>query len=151
MNGFYKFYEDKVNDEAEESLKKLPEKHRHLIKGYKFKFEDGCNLKGYPDSIGLIHLGNPDKKIIQVAAPWRYGREFAFLHEVAHLIFDKLCKSKWKTEWEKTVKLHKKRQKQNNEELWCMAYANHFAQHKNMTHTHSAWESYMTDFCKETG
>jgi hypothetical protein len=67
MKGFRKFYESKADDEAEKSLEKLPKTHRDLVKDYKFKFESGVNLKGYPDSIGLIHLGNPDKKLIQVA------------------------------------------------------------------------------------
>jgi hypothetical protein len=104
MQGFRKFYESKTDDEAEESLKKLPKGHRALLKGYKFKFENGVNLKGYPDSIGLIHLGNPERKLIQVAAPWNYGREFAMLHEVGHRVYEQIMTKELKGKWAEIAK-----------------------------------------------
>jgi hypothetical protein len=134
MEGFHKFLEANANKEAKESLKKLPAAHQALIKGYKFKFEDGCNLKGYPDAIGLIHLDNPKKKLIQVAAPWRHSREFTMFHEIGHLVYEKLMDKNLRKKWNnilKTVKLHKDAAKEKNEEeLFCHFYAQHYTFNK---------------------
>lgn len=143
MEGFRKFYESKADDEAEASLKKLPKGHRALLKGYKFKFENGVNLKGYPDSIGLIHLGNPDKKLIQVAAPWNYGREFAMLHEVGHRVYEHIMTKELKKKWSKIAKKNKKRVKQDDEELFCHAYANTYCNNQVTKHDCPEWTSFI--------
>lgn len=151
MTGFRLFIEMEIKSEVEDSLEKLPKSHRTLTKGYKFKFESGCTLKGEKDAIGMIHLNDNKKKEIHVASPWRYGREFAMLHEVAHLVYEKFCDKEWQEAWKKVVKKNKKRLKQNCEELWCHAYANHFVANKVVIHTHPDWDKYMEKFCKITG
>jgi hypothetical protein len=140
MKGFRQFYEAKVDDETEKSLTNLPKKHRELVKDYRFRFENGVNLKGYPDSIGLIHLGNPDKKIIQIAAPWRHSREFATLHEVAHKVYEKLMTDKLRKKWSNLVKkteLHKDAAKEkNDEELFAHHYAQYYCNNKVVRYDH---------------
>ena len=147
MEGFRQFYESKVDNEVEESLKKLPAGHRALIKDYKFKFENGVNLKGYPDSIGVIHLGNTNKKLIKVAAPWRHSREFAMLHEVAHRIYEKIMTKKLRKEWSKllkTVKLHKDAAKEKNEEeLFCHHYSQYYCVNKVIRYDHDKLDDFI--------
>jgi hypothetical protein len=152
MTGFRLFIEMAgVHSELRDTLAKLPKGHRALTKGYKFKFEDGCTLKGEKDAIGMIHLNNDKKKEIHVAAPWRYGREFALLHEIAHLVFEKWManNSEWKKKWQKIVNKTKKKLNQPAEELWCHAYSNHFCKNKIEIHNHPEWEEFMTEFCKK--
>lgn len=110
-------YESDIN----KTLAKLPDGHRKLIEKYKFKFQPHNGLKGDSDHIGVI---DPDKKTITIAAPWNYGREMCLLHELGHLLWEVLphkIKSKWK-EVAKNTKM-KKEDRQNPEELFCMAYA----------------------------
>jgi hypothetical protein len=145
---FRQFFQEAEEEDknVQAMLKKLPAAHRALLNGFKFKYLGGNTLNGDDEHIGVI-----DKDKITVAAPWNYGREFTTLHEIAHMIYEKMCSKPWKEAWSQAVKKHPDRQKQNDEELWCMAYANHFAKHKNLTHHHPAWEAYMNKFCKETG
>jgi len=145
---FRQFFTEAEEEEknVKAMLAKLPAAHRKLLDGFKFKYVGGNTLNGDKEHIGVI-----DKDKIVVAAPWNYGREFTTLHELGHMIYEKLCSKPWKEAWHKAVKAHPDRQKQNDEELWCMAYANHFSKHKNLTHHHPAWEAYMKKFCKETG
>ncbi len=70
MTGFRTFVETAASTEVQATLKKLPPAHQKLAKGYRFKFQDGCILKGYPDAIGLVHINNDKKREIHVAAPW---------------------------------------------------------------------------------
>lgn len=136
--------EEEKNVQA--TLKKLPAKHRALVSGFNVKFTGGNTLHGDDDHIGVI-----DDDEITVAAPWHYGREFTFLHEIAHMVHEKLLSEKWRTEWANVVKKNPNRQKQNAEELFCMAYACHFAKHKIHVHYHPAWEKFMNRFCNATG
>lgn len=149
MEGFRKFYENKADEEAEKSLDKLPKSHRDLIKGYKFKFENGVNLKGYPDSIGIIHLGNIDKKLIRVAAPWRHSREFALLHEVGHRVYEKLMSKDLREKWKKllnSVKLHKDAAKEKNEEeLFCHFYSQHYSYVKVVRYQNDVLDKFIKD------
>ena len=151
MTGFKQFVETKSQEEVKETLDKLPKAHQALAKGYKFKFFGDCTLKGSSENIGMIHLNNDKKKEIHVAAPWNYGRQFALLHELAHLVYEeymannKSLKKKWQTIVDKT----KKKLNQPAEELWCHAYANHFVKNKVVIHTHPEWDKFMIEFCKK--
>ena len=146
IDGFKIFLENEEKENVKAMISKLPKGHRKLLDGYKFKYTPGNTLKGDDEHIGYIH-----KDKIVVAAPWNYGREFTTLHEIAHLVYEYLCTKKWKDDWKVTVKKHPDRQKQNDEELWCMAYACHFAKHKIKVHDHPEWQDYMKRFCQETG
>lgn len=144
MEGFKLFLEESAEKEAQESIKRLPKAHRELVRGYKFYFEPGCTLKHYPDSVGLVQLeGN--KKIIKVAAPWNYGREFALLHEIGHLVYEKYMANnpKLKKKWQKIVDNTKHKVNQNAEELFCHAYANTYAKNKITKHDHDDWEKFI--------
>lgn len=145
MEGFRTFLESEESDNVEKLIAKLPKGHQKLLRGYKFKYTPGNTLKGDKQHIGYIH----NDKIV-VAAPWNYGREWVTLHEIAHLVYEKLCSPEWEKKWKAVVKKNPKRQKQNDEELWCMAYAAQFAKHKIVVHTHPAWQQYMKEFCKIT-
>jgi hypothetical protein len=151
MKKFQEFLESKNNEEANATIKQLPEKHQKLLKGYKIEFEKDCHLKGYPDSIGLIHLGDPKNKKIHIAAPWRYGREFALLHEIAHLVWSVDLSDKQKEDWKEVVKLTRKNlkkydpdvAKQNEEELFCHAYAQFYSKNKVLKYNHKKWDLFI--------
>ena len=127
--------------DSKKTLKKLPKSHQGLVKGYKFVFQPGNGLKGDSEHVGLI---DEEKKTITVAAPWYYGREYTFLHEVAHLVWKYLVDKNLRHKWGETVKNTKdERQHQGEEELFCMAYANYYAKNKIVIHTHDAWEKFI--------
>ncbi len=119
-------------------LKKLPKQHKALVKGFKFRYVPGNTLKGDEEHIGVI-----DKDKITVASPWNYGREFTTLHEIAHMVWEKLMTPELKKAWSKVVKRNPRRQKQNDEELFCMAYACTYAKHKILVHYCPAWEDFI--------
>ena len=146
MTGFRLFVEAAgVNGEVRDTLAKLPKAHRALTKGYKFKFEDGCTLKGEKDAIGMIHLNDDKKKEIHVAAPWRYGREFAMLHEIGHLVYERYMgdNKELKAKWQKIVNKTKNKLHQPAEEIFCHAYANTYSKNKIEIHNHPEWEKFI--------
>ena len=127
--------------DAQKTIRKLPKSHQKLVKGYKFKFQPSNTLKGDGDHVGYI---DEEKKEIVVAAPWNYGREYTFLHEVAHLVWKYVVNKKLRHEWGEVVKKTKEpRQHQGEEELFCMAYANFYAKNKIVIHTHDNWEEFI--------
>ena len=136
---FRQFLESK-NPDLETTLKKLPEKVRSLLKGYEFKFTPDNALKNDKEHIGVV---DKDKKIITIAAPWNYGREMALLHEIGHLVWESLITNDQKKEWSKIVKNTKDKQKQADEELFSMAFANHFVHMKIEIHSHNTWEGFI--------
>jgi hypothetical protein len=141
MENFKKFLEaSEEKQNIMDMLSKLPKRHRQLIKGYRFKFEPGNTLKGDDDHVGLI---DQDRKTITVAAPWNYGREFTLLHEVAHMVWEVFLTPAMKMMWKKIVASTKHKQNQNPEELFCMAYANHYAKHKVEIHNHPEWDEFI--------
>jgi len=143
MLNFYLLLE-KIQSEEQKNinatLKKIPKKHRKLLNGFKIHFSGHNTLEGDKNHIGSIYM---DK--IKIAAPWNYGREFTLLHEIAHLLWEKIITDEQKKEWSKVVKKNKHRLKQNDEELFCMAYANTYARHKIKVHTNSDWEKFINN------
>jgi hypothetical protein len=138
QESFRHFLENEEKENVNKMLAKLPKGHQKLLKGYKFHYTPGNTLKGDDEHIGFIH----NDKIV-VAAPWNYGREFTTLHEIAHLVWEKLMTPKLKKEWEAIVKRTKNKQDQNPEELFCMAYACHYAKHKVKVHDHPEWHDFI--------
>ena len=121
-------------------LAKIPKKHRNLVRGFKYEFIKGNTLDGDDENIGLC---DKCKKKLTIAGPWHYGREFTTLHEVGHLVWEMLPPEK-KAEWKKVLKGTKgKHQRQNAEELFCMAYANTYAKHKDVIHDHPEWDQFI--------
>lgn len=141
---FKDFFEQSGKEETKnvrETLKKLPEAYRKLVKGFKFKFLDGSSLNGDPEHIGYM-TNKP--KIIAVAGPWHYGREFTFFHEIAHLVWEQLINKEKRAEWGKILKATKdKKQHQGDEEMWCMCFANYYVKNKVVIHDHPEWKEFM--------
>jgi len=149
MNGFKIFIETEEEENVKEIISKLPKSHQKLLNGYKFKFTPGNTLKNDKEHIGYIH----NDKIV-VAAPWHYGRGFVCLHEIAHLIFEKLLTPSLKKEWEQLVKKHKAAQMkenpnaasaidQNAEEIFSMVYAATYSKHPPKTYLNKQWQNFI--------
>lgn len=132
---------ESYDDDLKKTLGKIPKSHKALADQFKFVFQPGNELKGDGEHIGII---DKDKKTITVAAPWNYGREYTVLHEIGHLVWEVLMDEDLKKQWAGIYKNTKDKQKnQNEEELFCMAYANHYANHKVVVHTHDTWEKFI--------
>jgi hypothetical protein len=128
----------------QDALKKIPQSHANLIKDYKIVFEPNNTLKKDNDHIGFI---DEEKKIIKIAAPWNYGREYTFLHEIAHAVWKYFVNSKQKKIWSRLIKKAKENKKegldQNEEEIFCMIYAQHYAKNKISKFNHPTLEEFI--------
>jgi len=131
-----------ASEDLNKTIKKLPKEHQKLLKPYKISFETGCTLKHDKHHIGYNDL---KKKKIVVAGPWHYGREFALLHEIGHLIWlHYMANNKEaKAEWNSLVKATKNKVDQNSEELFCHSYTNMYCKHKIMSHHHPKLEKFI--------
>lgn len=149
---FTQFFENSMSQEEDKNvkatLKKLPKAHQALLKGFKIKFISGNTLKGDKEHVGYM-LTSP--KEIVIASPWNYPREFTFLHEVGHLVWAQFVDEGLQKEWQKVVDSTKERQHQGYEELFCMAYASHFAKNKISIHDHETWHSFIHKLCYGKG
>jgi hypothetical protein len=130
---------EEVND-IKTLLNKLPKLHGQLVKGFTWKFQPGNTLHGDDEHIGYM---DDKSKEIAVAAPWNYGREFTILHEIAHRVWEDIVPDDMKHEWGEIVKNTKEKQPQSEEELFCMAYANHYAKNKISIHDHPEWDDFI--------
>ena len=142
MRSFIQFVEQKSEEQKnlKATIDKLPKKHRMLLANFKIKLTCKNTLDNDTN-----HIGNINKYDIVVAAPWNYGREFTTLHEIAHLIFEKLVTEKQKQEWNKLCKkFYNKKPKMNCEEVFCMVYASNYSTHH--IETYNIPE--LTDFIK---
>jgi len=148
---FKLFLETEESKNVERMLDMIPEKHRQLLNGYKFRYTPGNTLKGDNQHIGYIHH---DK--IVVAAPWNYSRMFTTLHEIAHLVYEYMMTKNLRKEWSELVektkkqqiaKFDKKAQKkalmQNDEEIFSMAYAAHYSTHPPIIWVNNEWSKFM--------
>ncbi len=130
-----------VMKDVRKTLKKIPKQHSALLKKWKYSFEDGNGLKGDVEHIGYMDRVN---KKINIASPWNYGRQYAFLHEIGHIVWENLITNELKEEWKKIVKNTKEpKQNQSLEELFCMAYANTYAKNKIVIHDHEEWDKFI--------
>jgi hypothetical protein len=126
------------------TLKKIPMAHRSLVKDFKYTLQPKNTMNDDGENIGEV---DPRNKKITIAAPWNYGREFTMLHEIGHMVWatlDNMQKKKW-SELVKKIKNDPKRESQDQckEELFCMAYANTYANHKDKIHDHPEWEKFV--------
>jgi len=153
MLNFKKFLQDNMEEEKEDiqkTLSKLPKAHSDLVRGYKWKFHAGNTLNGDDK-----HVGYMDKysKEIAIAAPWNFSREFTILHEIAHLVYERLSKE-IKNQWSSVVKKNFEKQTQENpeakdslkqipEEIFCHCYANFYSKHKNATYNNPEWMGFI--------
>ena len=147
MKGFRQFV--KEDEDVAKTLAKLPKQHQEMVKGYQFLFEPGNTLKGDKGHVGMIV--NMPKKIVRIAAPWNYGREFTLIHEIAHIVYEVYIRNTpLEKEWEKIALSVKDRKKDEPpEELFCHAYANHFAKNKIVIHNHPEWDHFIARVCAD--
>lgn len=127
----YSEMSDNCKKDIEKTLKKVPREHAKLIKDYKIIFEPLNALKNDKNHIGLIDEKN---KTITIAAPWNYSREFTLLHELGHAVWKYFVtdqnKEKWKILLKDVKEKNKKDLNQNEEEIFCMIYAQIYAKNK---------------------
>lgn len=139
------FKEFMKNDMEEEkgdiskTLNKIPPAHAALVKGYHWKFHPGNTLNGDDEHIGYI---DDKDKVIAVAAPYNYGREFTVLHEIAHKVWDTLSPN-LKNQWKHICANTKNKQNQDFVELFCQAYANTYVKNKIVIHNHPEWDRFI--------
>jgi len=135
---FKEFIIESYVSDIKKTLAKLPKKHAIIFRGYKYKFEGGNELKGDSKHIGFI---DEEKKTVTIAAPYNYGREFTFLHEVGHAVWKYLVDDKKQEQWAKIVKKTnlKKEDKQPVEELFCMAYGATYAKRPPADYAYDEW------------
>lgn len=135
-----------VDGDVKRTLKKIPAEHAKLVRGYKFVFQPSSCLKGDSKHIGLIDEKN---KTITISAPWNYGREYTLLHEVGHAVWKYAVDDGKKAEWKKLLAPVRRKNKrdlnQNDEEIFCMAYAQAYAKNKLEKYDHED----LVDFVKE--
>lgn len=149
MGTFKQFISETLSAKSEEekdihdTISKLPKLHQKLLHGYKFKFQGGNTLKGDNQHIGYM---DKEPKVIGVAAPWFYSREFTMLHEIGHIIWEELMTPQLRVLWALIVKATPNRQDQSPEELFSMAYACHYAKYCNGVHDHPKWHLFMKKF-----
>lgn len=136
---FRLFIENEEKKNLEATIKKLPKSHQNLLRGFHVKYQSGNTIKGDDGHIGFIQ-GN---KIV-VAAPWNYSREYTTLHEIGHLIFEKLVTPETKKQWNELVKKEKNKKEKDSEELFCMVYAQVYAQNKTMKFDHPNLEDFVS-------
>jgi hypothetical protein len=128
--------------DIKKTLSKIPPSHAALVRGYRWKFHPGNTLNGDDEHVGYVDDG---QKEIAVAGPWNYGREFTILHEIGHKVWDNFVKNNPELvrQWHHIVANTKNKQNQEPEELFCMAYANHFVKNKIVIHTHPEWDRFI--------
>ena len=148
MFTFKRFIEHEEEDkDILHTLSKIPLSHAALVKGYTFKFQGGNTLDGDDDHIGYVQ---EDPKVIMVAAPWNYGREFTLLHEVGHRVYDRIPDD-LKHRWAQIVARTPNRTgltERNPEELFCMLYAQFYASNKVTKYDYPEWLEFIGDLPK---
>jgi hypothetical protein len=132
-------------EDIELTLSKIPQSHRNLLRGFNIKFHKGNTLNGDDEHVGYM---DDKEKEIAVAAPWRYPREWTFLHEIAHLVWQNFVTQELRDKWAIIVKNTKHKQNQNAEELFAMSYSNYYAHHKIEIHNHAPWDDFIKNLPK---
>ena len=129
------------DQDLKKTLAKIPQQHRDLLRGYHFKFRANGTLKSDKNSVGLIDKNN---KTITICAGWNYGMEYIVLHEVGHLIWETLNDQK-KEQWKAIVAKTKMKDsdRQGCEEMFSMAYSDHYAKNKIVKFGHPEWKAFI--------
>ncbi|NBT57168.1 hypothetical protein EBT16_00130 [bacterium] len=128
---FKKYLESEQKKDVKSTLEKIPKSHADLVRDYEIVFQPSNTLEGDDRHIGLIDEKN---KRITIASPWNYGREYTLLHEIGHAVWKFILNSKKKSEWKDLLKKERKKNKKNltqdDEEIFCMTYAQIHAKNK---------------------
>lgn len=150
MKGFAKFVRE--DDAVDATLKKLPAQFRALVDGCDFRFEPSNTLAGDDGHVGEIDPSGK-RKVVRVAGPWNYGREFVLLHEVGHRVWAKFVKgTPLEKEWSSLVDKNPKRNKEEGvEEQFCHAFACYFAKTKLVVLHHPTWMNFIKKISRDRG
>lgn len=134
---FRQYLSEEEKKDVGDTLEKIPKSHAELVKGYEISFQPSNCLKSDKNHIGFIDEEN--KKII-IASPWNYGREYTLLHEIGHAVWKYKLNEDDKKNWKRTLgrvrSKNKKDLSQNDEEIFCMCYAQHYANNKLCKYDH---------------
>ena len=152
MSSFRKFFHKSEEEkDLNKTIDKIPKSHQDLLDSYKFKLQGGNTLDDDDKHIGYMDAGDEE---IAVAAPWNYGREFAILHEIAHVVWENIpnnIRANWEDLVKKTKHIQDKKPNtesdsldQPAEELFCMSYANYYAKHKITTYSNPDWMDFIS-------
>jgi hypothetical protein len=139
---------DEEKKDIEKTLSRLPSSHRQLVQNYRWKFHPGNTLNGDDEHVGYI---DDNDKEIAVAGPWNYGREFTILHEVGHKVWERLVPPEMKHRWHQIASKMTPAQKEDEslkqepEEIFCMCYAQKYAQNKMEKFNNPLWQKFMED------
>lgn len=144
MESFKSFLEgQEEQNDIKKTLSRLPERHRRFLRGFTLSFQGSNTLNGDNQHVGVIQT-HP-RPHITIAAPWNYPREWVFLHEIAHMVYEKMMTHELRQQWAHIVAQTPNKQDQNPEELFCMAYANAYAKHKIRIHDHPEWDRFIKE------
>lgn len=142
MATFKEFVNSEEEKDIQKTIQKLPPSHAALVQGFRWQLQGGNTLSGDNQHVGYMDKG---EKEIAVAAPWFYPREFTLLHEIAHLVWERLPEQ-IKAQWAQLVnntKREKDAQKQSAEELFSMAYATTYVKHPPTTFAFPKWMQFI--------
>ena len=133
---FRQYLSDEEKKDIKSTLEKIPKIHSDLVKDYDISFQPSNTLKGDKGHIGFIDEEN--KKII-VSSPWNYGREYTLLHEIGHAVWKYVLDGEKKKSWREILNSERKKDNdnelsQNDEEMFCMLYAQNYANNKLVKH-----------------
>jgi hypothetical protein len=141
---FRQYLSDEEKRDVRRTLEKIPKTHSDLVKDYEISFQPSSSLKGDKGHVGFI---DEEKKKIVVSSPWNYGREYTLLHEIGHAVWKYLVDDENKKEWKKILKDVKSKNKkdldQNDEEIFCMCYAQHYANNKLCKYDHPRLDKFV--------
>lgn len=142
---FKQFISSEEKKDIARTLEKIPKAHAKLVKGYEISFQSSSCLKGDKGHVGFI---DEESKKITIASPWNYGREYTLLHEIGHAVWKYVLDEKLKEEWKKILAKvkakHKKDLSQNEEEIFCMCYAQHYAKNKLCKYDHKELDDFVS-------
>lgn len=136
-----KSFKDFVTEDEDvaKTIARLPMQCQKLVKGYKVQFEPHNTLKGDKGHVGMIT--NTPEKLIRIASPWRYGRQFTLLHEIGHLAYEAYIRgTPLEKKWEKLAfSVENRKKDESAEELWCHSFAAVYCDHPPAIHYHPEW------------
>lgn len=143
---FKKYVQEEERNDIKKTLEKIPKRHADLVKDYEISFESNNSLKGDKKHIGFIDEEN--KKIV-ISAPWNYGREYTLLHEVGHAVWKYLVDNDKKKSWKALLASERKKNpkdlSQEDEEIFCMCYAQHYAKNKLCKYDHKNLDDFISE------
>lgn len=142
---FRKYLSDEEKRDVRKTLEKIPKGHAELVRGYEISFQPHNTLKGDKGHVGFI---DEEKKKIVVSSPWNYGREYTLLHEIGHAVWRYILDDDDRQEWKKilkSVKSEKKGLDQDDEEIFCMCYAQRYAKNKLCRYDHPRLDKFIAN------